>query len=414
MEALVAAFEREFARRPAGIAEAPGRVNLIGEHVDYNDGLALPFAIDRSVLVAWAARLERERACFYSTSETPARVEIESLAEDAPRWDPTRSRDWGDYPEGVVWALLHADSVPARLPGIDLAIAGNVPQAAGLSSSAALEVAVAGALRDAFDLPVDDVRLAQLCQRAENEYVGVQCGIMDQFASTLSRAGHALLIDCRSLTYEDIPLLLDAAGLAAVVVHSGVPRALAASAYNDRRRECEAAVALLRDRLGRRITSLRDVTEDEIATALHAPDASRLSAKSERRPGSEAAALLFRRGRHVITEIARVRLAVEALRADDFETLGGLMAASHRSLRDDFEVSCPELDLLVDLAQAQPYVAGARLTGAGFGGCTISLVREDACDAFERDVVEAYRERTALPAVAYRTRPSDGLRTWKL
>jgi galactokinase len=275
-------------------------------------------------------------------------------------------------------------------------VSGDVPQGAGLSSSAALEVAVAGALRDAFGLAIDDVEIARLCQRAENDYVGVQCGIMDQFASTLSRAGHALLIDCRTLAYEHIPLALEAAGLTSVVVNSGVKRELATSAYNDRRRECVEAIAMLRARLGRPdLSSLRDVTETELA-------------------GVAIDGVALRRARHVVSEIARVAACTEALHARDFAAVGRLMIESHQSLRDDFGVSSPELDLLVGLATSEGYVLGARLTGAGFGGCTISLVRSDALATFERDVVGAYRERTGRPADMFVVSPANGLRTLRL
>ncbi len=269
-------------------------------------------------------------------------------------------------------------------------------QGAGLSSSAALEVSIAGAFRDAFSFDIDNVTLAKLCQRAENEYVGVQCGIMDQFASALSRRDHALLIDCRTLAYRHIPLRLEAAGLAIVIANSAVTRELASSAYNDRRRECEEAVALLRDRLGRPdFASLRDVSEAEIETI-------------------EVDAVPLRRARHVVREIARVAAATEALEHDGFEALGQLMVESHLSLRDDYDVSSQQIDLLVGLATAQDYVLGARLTGAGFGGCTVNLVRADAIDAFARDVIAPYRERTGLPAVMYVTPACDGLRTWRL
>jgi galactokinase len=298
---------------------------------------------------------------------------------------------------GYVQAVAYAfQDTGAQLGALRLVLSGDVPQGAGLSSSAALEVAVAGALRDAFGLPIDDVALAQLCQRAENEYVGVQCGIMDQLASTLSRAGHALLIDCRTLAYEHVPLALGQAGLALVVVNSGVKRELATSAYNDRRRECLDAVAVLGARLGRpELTSLRDVTSQELE---------RIDIDS----------VPLRRARHVVSEIGRVAATVEALRRADYAAVGALMQESHRSLREDFEVSSPELDLLVGLASAQDYVLGARLTGAGFGGCTISLVRAEAIDAFERDVVTAYRERTGLAAAMFTVSPSDGLLAWRM
>ena len=279
---------------------------------------------------------------------------------------------------------------------MDIAIAGDVPQGAGLSSSAAIEVAVAGAFRDAFDLPIDDVVLARLCQRAENEYVGVQSGIMDQFASVLSQRDHALLIDCRSLAYEAIPLRLEAAGYVIVIANSAVQRELVTSAYNERRRECEAALAELRTRLGRpELGSLRDVAVEDVERIA-----------IDRVP--------LKRARHVVHEIARVQAAAAALRRDDFGTLGQLMGQSHASLRDDYEVSSDQLDLLVNIANKLPYVAGARLTGAGFGGCTVNLVRADAVDDFSHDVIAPYRDRTGLTAVMYVTTPQDGLRTWRL
>ena len=295
-----------------------------------------------------------------------------------------------------VATVLHVERPP--FGGLDLVVAGDVPEGAGLSSSAALEVAVAGALRDAFALDLDGVALARLCQRAENEFVGVNSGIMDQFASALSQEGHALLIDCRSLDHRAVPLRLAAAGLAIVIANSGVRRELITSAYNERREECERAVVELCDRLARpELTSLRDVELAEIASIFESTDD-----------------VPLRRARHVISEIARVRETVEALDRDDFARVGALMLASHMSLRDDYDVSSRELDLLVELASAQAYVLGARLTGAGFGGCTVNLVRADAIAAFGRDVIAPYRGRTGLPAVMYVTSSQDGLRTWRL
>ncbi len=382
VEALVAAFRREFGRAPEGIAEAPGRVNLIGEHVDYNDGLVLPFAINRSVMCAFARR-----------DDDVVRAHSIDYGEQVTVSDHDAASGWAAYVGGVLAALRDEGYAPG---GMDLAVAGDVPQGSGLSSSAAMEVAVAGAFREAFALDLDAVRLAKLCQRAENEYVGVQCGIMDQFASALSQRDHALLIDCRSLAYEAVPLRLAEAGLSVVIANSGASRELAGSAYNQRRRECEQAVVELRERLGRPgLASLRDVTPSDL-------------------DGIEIDGVPMRRARHVVSEIARVGAAVDALRSDDFAALGALMQESHLSLRDDYEVSSPELDLLVGLATAQDYVVGARLTGAGFGGCTVNLVRADAVDAFERDVIAPYRDRTGLPAEMYVTGACDGLRTWRL
>jgi galactokinase len=386
VEALVAAFRREFGRAPEGIAEAPGRVNLIGEHVDYNDGLVLPFAINRSVMAAFASRDDDFVGAYSIDYAEHARLGRPDTSDSQPA-------GWSSYVRGVL-AVLGDEGYAPR--GLYLAMSGDVPQGAGLSSSAAMEVAVAGAFRDARSLDIDGVRLAQLCQRAENEYVGVHCGIMDQFASTLSQRDCALLIDCRSLVYEAVPLRLTVAGLTVVIANSGASRELAGSAYNQRRRECEQALVVLRERLGRPgLTSLRDVTPSEI-DAIEIDD------------------VPLRRARHVVTEIARVGAAVDALRSDDFAALGALMQESHLSLRDDYEVSSPELDLLVGLETAQDYVVGARLTGAGFGGCTVNLVRADAVDAFERDVIVPYRARTRLPAEMYVTGACDGLRTWRI
>ena len=392
VERLVAAFRKQFGRAPEGIAEAPGRVNLIGEHVDYNDGLVLPFAIDRSVMCAWASE-HGGRIAFHSAQDK----EFIDLAQGIR--SAARHYTWHDYPVGVL-SELSADGLnPA---GVLSYFSGDVPRGAGLSSSAAIECATAGMFRDASDLSVPEVRLALLCQRAENEYVGVQCGIMDQFASALSKAGHALLIDCRTLAYRRVPLRLAGHGLAIVIANSAVRRELVTSAYNDRRRECEEAVVRLRDLLGRpELASLRDVSMAEIDGIEIGDDV-----------------VVLRRARHVVSEIGRVAEAVEALEAaaggDDFGRLGELMVESHRSLREDYEVSSEQLDLLVGLATAQEYVLGARLTGAGFGGCTVNLVRADRVEDFARDVIAVYRERTGLPAVMYVTEACDGLRTWQL
>ncbi|MHB8684326.1 MAG: galactokinase [Dehalococcoidia bacterium] len=387
IDALAAAFRREFGRAPEGMSEAPGRVNLIGEHVDYNDGLVLPFAIERSVLCAWARRDDTTVRAYSAEFDERSTFDAHDISHAAPG-------AWANYVRGVVAALRAAGHAAG---GVELALTGDVPPGAGLSSSAAVEVAVAGALRDACALDLPLVDLALLCQRAENEFVGVQSGIMDQLASALSHRDAALLIDCRTLAHRDVPLRLAPAGLTVVVADSGVRRELVSSAYNDRRRECERAVARLRDALGRpRLASLRDVSLAD----LDALDVG----------GGD---LPLRRARHVVTEIARVAAAAAALERDDFAALGGLMVESHLSLRDDYEVSAPELDLLVSLATAQPYVRGARLTGAGFGGCTVSVVESDALGGFAQDVIAPYSARTGRVAAMYVTSPQDGLRTWR-
>jgi galactokinase len=355
MTSLEEAFRTRFGRSPEGVAEAPGRVNLIGEHLDYNDGLVLPAAIDRTVLVGFAARSDTEVRVYSLDFDGESRFSPDGpiVRDDA--------HPWSDYLRGVV-SVLREEGFSGS--GLDLAVAGNVPVGSGLSSSAALEVAALGAVRAAWELDFDDTQLALLGQRAENEFVGVQCGIMDQFTAALGVADHALLIDCRSLEHEAVPLRLAEQNFALVVADTGLPRRLERSEYNRRREECGEALALLR-------------------AAMPA--------------------------RHVVSEMERVVDSVRALRQGDLDAFGGLMNTSHTSLRDDYEVSCPELDRLTELAQGLPGVVGARLTGAGFGGCTVNLVRADALNAFQREVVGRYNEETGLAGKMYVCRAAEGL-----
>ena len=379
------AFSARFGRAPEGIAEAPGRVNLIGEHLDYNEGLVLPAAIDRSVLAAYGARQDAQVRLYALDFQ-----EESSFSLDGPI-ERDAERPWANYLRGVFFVLRGVGFTGA---GIDIAVTGDVPVGAGLSSSAAVEVATAGALRAAWRLDIDGGRLALLCQSAESEFVGVGCGIMDQFASALGEEGCALLIDCRSLAHKPVPLRLEEQGLELVVVESGVARQLEATAYNERREECAEALRLLQPAMGQRSArALRDVTLDD------------LSNHNDKLPRT-----IYRRARHVVTELQRVIDGVEALRQRDHAMFGTLMNSSHASLRDDFEVSCPELDRLVWLAQSQRGVLGARLTGAGFGGCTVNLVRADGIDNFREHVVARYRDETGLPAEMHVCRAVDGLR----
>lgn len=383
------AFQTRFGRPPEGVAEAPGRVNLIGEHLDYNDGLVLPSAIDRSVLVAFAVRGDKKVGVYSADFREESQFNLTAtIASD-------EQHPWANYVRGVVHVLR---SEGFSGPGLDLAVAGNVPIAAGLSSSAALEIATLGALDAVWGLDLDGKTLAILGQRAENTFVGVQCGIMDQFAAALATAGHALLIDCRTLDYELVPLELGERGFAIVVAESGVSRELGPSAYNRRRQECADALGLLRGAMS-----------DEPPQALRDVSVADLEEHEGRLPDT-----LRRRVRHVASEMERVSRSVVALRESDVQAFGRLMDASHVSLRDDFEVSCPELDRLVDLAQQLPVVAGSRLTGAGFGGCTINLVRSEALEAFHEAVVARYVAETGLPAKMHVCLPVDGLRSWRL
>jgi galactokinase len=380
---LARSFARCFAREPQGLAKAPGRVNLIGEHTDYNEGFVLPVAIDRTVVAAFAPRSDRQVRVYslgFDEEDNFALDDIERLKGDV----------WSNYVRGVAAVLQGAGY---RLTGLDMAIQGDVPIEAGLASSAALEVAVLGAFQYAATLAIDLRDQALLAQRAENEFVGVSCGIMDQMAAVMGRRGHALLIDCRSLETEAVPLNLAAHDLKIVVAHTGVRRALSDSAYNQRRQECSRAVQVLAQVIAARPAALRDITSKD------------LSAHQGSLPDP-----LGRRARHVVSENERVLKSVEALRRGDLLTFGQLLYASHQSLARDYEVSSPELDLMVELARRLEGVVGARMTGAGFGGCTVNLVRQEALDSFREQVIETYRSRTSLPAEMYVCEAVDGLR----
>jgi galactokinase len=369
---------RALGREPVLTASAPGRVNLLGGHTDYNEGFVLPVAIDRRCAVALAPRYDgRLRVRSEAMGETV------SLPGDAP---PGSVAGWGAYVAGVAWALR---GVGIDV-GADLAIASDVPLGAGLSSSAALEVAAGLALASLAGTRLDGPTLARHCQRAENEFVGVDCGILDQYAAACGRRDHALLLDCRTLTHESVPLGRDAA---LVIVDTNVAHALADSAYNDRRAACERAVSLLDGRLDHPVSALRDVSPADLE-----------------RHADVLPADLHRRARHVVTENVRVREAAAALRAGDLPRLGGLMDAAHDSLREDYEVSCPEVEVVVDLARTHPGVLGARLTGGGFGGSVVCLVRPDAVDGFRSEVETRFPESTGIDPSVFGCATDDGAR----
>lgn len=358
----VDAYRARFGESPEVVASAPGRVNLLGEHTDYNGGFVLPCAIERRVAVA----LGHGAGGLYSVDHD----------DTQPSAGPNMG-DWANYPHGVVWALEQAG---ARIPLFQAAITGDVPAGAGLSSSAAVEAATALALDTFCSLNIPRANLALLCQRAENEFVGVDSGIMDQYASLLCQQGNALLIDCRSLTAEQIPLDLAAAGLSLIVCDTGVKRQLAATGYNDRRATCARAA----EALG--VATLRDATPEDLT---------RLS-------GEE-----MRYARHVIGENARVLVGVEALRRRDFAAFGAVMWASHESLRNDYAVSTAELDTFVTLARMVGAL-GARLTGAGFGGCAIALI-ENGRAPMLTDIVSAEFPRQGFQAPTwYEFSPAAG------
>ncbi|MFI6264570.1 galactokinase [Micromonospora sp. NPDC051006] len=370
----IAGFQREYGAAPAGRWAAPGRVNLIGEHTDYNDGFVLPFALPLRTVAA-ADRQDGQRWTVWSElSGETITFDADDVAE------PGRVAGWGAYVAGVVWALRDAGHA---VPGARLAIASDVPLGAGLSSSAALEAAVLTALVDLGGLDLPAARQPRLAQRAENAYVGAPTGIMDQSAAIRCRDGHALFLDCRTEEVEHIPFDLHAAGLAMLVVDSRAPHRHADGEYAARRKSCEAAA----DRLG--VAALRDVSVDQLDSAL-----ARLDDDETRR-----------RVRHVVTEDQRVLDTVVLLRAGRVGEIGPLLTASHASMRDDFEITVPEIDTAVEAALAAGAL-GARMTGGGFGGCVLALVEADAADAVAEAVTAAYAERgfqtpahvTVLPA----------------
>ncbi|MFU8852960.1 galactokinase [Micromonospora sp. SL1-18] len=372
-----AGFRQRYGAEPAGRWAAPGRVNLIGEHTDYNDGFVLPFALPLRTVVAAAPRDDERWTVWSELSADP--VEFGPADVD----EPGRVTGWTAYVAGVVWALRAAGHA---VPGARLAIASDVPVGSGLSSSAAIEAAVLAALVDlgGLDLPAD--RWPRLAQRAENEYVGAPTGIMDQSAVIRGRPGHALFLDCRTEEIEQIPFDLDAAGLAMLVIDSRAPHRHADGEYASRRKSCERAAA----RLG--VPALRDVPADGLDAAL-----ARLDDDETRR-----------RVRHVVTEDQRVLDTVALLRAGRVRALGPLLTASHASMRDDFEITVPEIDTAVEAALAAG-AYGARMTGGGFGGCVLALVEAPTADAVAAAVASAYAERGFAAPGAVTVLPAGGV-----
>jgi len=356
---------------------APGRVNLIGEHTDYNDGFVMPAAIDRSVYVRVWAREDRKLEIRSENFNEQVEFDL-----DAP--DPEPRGHWSDY---VVSVAVMLERAGHRLRGAHLQIRGEVPLGSGLSSSAAIEVATACALTANAHLTIDRRELALLCQKAENEFVGARVGIMDQFVSLFGQAQRALMLDCRSLEFKLLPLP-DTVNL--VICNTMVKHALASSAYNERRAQCEAGVEFLAQRLPN-VKALRDVTMEEIEEF-----------------GRDLPYVVYRRCRHVITENARVISAAEALVEHDLPRFGELMAESHRSLREDYEVSSRELDLMVELARNAAGIHGARMTGGGFGGCTVNLVDVDKVEQFKRTVAKEYELIMGLKPEIYICEASNG------
>lgn len=362
VSALVRDFSAEHGAAPTGVWAAPGRVNLIGEHTDYNDGLVLPIALSQRIIVAARLRSDRRLTARSKQSPIPLDVALDDLRPGVPD-------GWGGYVAGAVWALgrLQVSSTPAApFPGIDLLIDGNVPLGAGLSSSAALECAVLVAAAELWGADAGAADVAHLAQRVENDYVGAPTGLMDQMASMCCTAGHALLFDVADSSTRQVPFAPARHDLALLVVDTRVAHLHAGGAYGQRRRECEQAAA----ELG--VASLRSADRAAVETL--------------------ADPLLVRRARHVVSEIARVSDAVDALDAGDLTRFGALMTASHVSLHDDFEVSCPELDLVVEVSLAGGAL-GARMTGGGFGGSAIALVLRQQIDVLATAIGHAFAGR---------------------
>jgi len=376
IQALAASFTAMFGPLDA-LYRAPGRVNLIGEHTDYNQGFVLPAAID---LACWAAASRRDdRKLIIHSANFGESVESELGDQDLKP-----SGKWWDYVLGVAWALQRAGH---ELRGANLYIRGDVPLGAGLSSSAAIEVCVGYALLDLSGHLIDRKCLALLCQQAENEFVGARCGIMDQFIACHGQAGQALLLDCRSLDYRLVPI---PSQLQLVICNTMIKHEVAASEYNTRRRECEDGVRRIAE-VAPNVGSLRDVTLSE------------LEQYRERLPDT-----IYRRCRHVVTENDRVHRLASALQNGELHALNQLMAESHRSMRDDYQISCAEVDLMVELACQQKGMYGARMTGGGFGGCTINLVNASDAPEFQRCVAAAYRSATGIHPDIYVRAASQG------
>jgi len=369
-------FRAKFGMNPH-VYRAPGRVNLIGEHTDYNDGFVMPATIGFYCWVAAAPRTDRR--LVITSEEFPEHAEVD-LAARLLR----PSKNWSDYSVG---AAVELENAGFHVNGANLLIHGEVPIGAGLSSSASIEVATALALAEESGLVIDRTRLAQICQRAENEFVGMRCGIMDQFVLLHGRANHALVLDCRSLQYEFVPI---PESVRLVICNTGVKHKLAGGEYNSRREECEEAVRSLKKALPE-IRALRDVNLKQL--------------EQYRGLLSEIA---YKRAEHIITENERVLKGMGALRAGDLKSFGRHMAKSHESLRDLFEVSCAELDLMVDLANREAGVYGARMTGGGFGGSTINLVQAANAAEFAQNVGKAYQKETGIVPGIYTCLPAEG------
>ena len=376
-----ALFTRCFGHAPRWMAAAPGRVNLIGEHTDYNDGFVLPMAIERYTVMAAAPNTCRDVTLHSVTTGETATFSVRGAVQ---RGQP----EWSNYVRGVVAGFQEAGK---KDTGFDAVIESDIPYGGGLASSAALEVAAATLLEAMGCRVLEPLDKAVLCQRAEHEFAGVPCGIMDQFTSILGRKDHALLLDCRSRQTTPVPMT--DLTVTVLIINTNVRHKLAEGEYGKRRSQCEAAARELK------VPALRDATVRALEAMRGRMDP-----------------VVFQRGRHVITENDRTLQAAKAIQASDWPTVGQLMYASHASLRDDYAVSCPELDVVVDIAQSigeQGGMIGCRMTGAGFGGCVVSLVRTEAVRRITREIDVAYEKKTGKQATIFSSRPAAGARILK-
>ncbi|MGA3284298.1 MAG: galactokinase [Verrucomicrobiota bacterium] len=371
-------FAKTYGRQPRWIAAAPGRVNVIGEHTDYNDGLVLPMAIERYTVMA-ADHPANGQNVIQIRSTSGAGPVLIDLARPVKPGVP----EWGNYPRGVVAGFLARG---LNFGGFDAMIHSTVPLGSGLSSSAALEVATATLLESITGKKLDPVEKALLCQKAEHEFAGVPCGIMDQFVSVMGRENHLLLLDCRSRKTELLPM--SDPSVVVLIVNTNVKHELTGSEYSTRRKQCETAAKILG------VPSLRNATPDALENAWGWMDE-----------------VVYRRARHVIGEIERVVYAAEGIRASNWPTVGQLMYASHYSLRNDYEVSCQELDAVVEIAGAigiKGGVYGCRMTGGGFGGCAVALVKTGAVEAISKKIAADYKKKTGIEATIFVSRPAAG------
>ncbi|MGD0259044.1 MAG: galactokinase [Verrucomicrobiota bacterium] len=374
-------FTRCFGHAPRWAAAAPGRVNLIGEHTDYNDGFVLPMAIERHIVIAADSNTRREVTLHSVTTGETATF---GVRPKVGRGEP----GWSNYVRGVIAGFQKRGK---KVPGFDAVIESSLPYGGGLASSAALEVATATLLEAMTGEALDPIEKALLCQRAEHDFAGVPCGIMDQFTSILARENHALLLDCRSRTTTAVAM--SNPDVTVLIINTNIRHKLAEGEYAKRRSQCEAAARALQ------VAALRDATPEALDAA-----------QKQMEP------VVFRRARHVITENERTLRMARAIQASDWPAVGQLMYASHASLRDDYEVSCPELDTVVEIAQAMGAAGdliGCRMTGGGFGGCAVSLVKTDAVQRITRKLDEAYEKKTGRQTSIFSSRPAAGARILK-